>query len=316
MGLDAPGANRRLGFRAMRGARYRGGMHPPATDFAPFERHIAACNNIASPASLIRFRIGEDQVGWVGMDLARALAFYPRDFHFDQQGVALAGRLRAPGARSQALAMVVRGLAARGHLTLRGEAFDIRAAPDGPVLAQLDRGAMPAFGAMSQGVHVNGFVRRPDGLHLWVGWRSPRKAVAPGKLDNIVAGGVPAGLSPAETLVKEAAEEASIPPEIAARAVSVGRVSYVMAASEGLRRDVLHCHDLELPEGLEPRPNDDEVERFELWPAARVLEEVRDRDRVKFNVNLVLIDFFLRHGLLDAAAPGAEALRAGLDQVA
>ncbi|WP_439598411.1 DUF4743 domain-containing protein [Falsiroseomonas sp.] len=283
---------------------------------ARFERHIAACNNIASPAHLLRFRIGDQQVGWVGTDLARALAFHPRDFHFDHQGVALAGRLRAPGARSQALAEVAKSLAGRGHLTLRGELFDIRTVPEGPVLAQLDRGAMPAFGAISQGVHVNGFLRRPDGLHLWVGFRSRHKSVAPGQLDNVVAGGIPAGLSAAETLVKEAAEEASIPPEVAARAQPAGRVSYVMAVPEGLRRDVLHCYDLELPEGLVPRPNDNEVERFELWPAQRLLAEVRDRDQVKFNVNLVLIDFFLRHGLLDAAAPGAEALRAGLDQVA
>jgi hypothetical protein len=46
-----------------------------------------------------------------------------------------------------------------------------------------------------------------------------------------------------------------------------------------------------------------------------VARAVRETDRVKFNVNLVLIDFFLRHGLIDPAAPGAEALRAGLDQV-
>ncbi|MBU8541025.1 NUDIX hydrolase [Falsiroseomonas tokyonensis] len=289
---------------------------PPDPALARFERHIQACNNIASPAHLLRFRIGEAQVGWVGGDLARALAFYPRDFHFDHQGVALAGRLRAPGARSHALAEVAKGLAGRGHLALRGELFDIRATPEGPVLAQLDRGAMPAFGAISQGVHVNGFVRRAEGLHLWVGFRSRHKSVAPGQIDNVVAGGIPAGLSAAETLVKEAAEEASIPPEVAARAQPVGRVSYVMATPEGLRRDVLHCHDLELPDGLVPRPHDEEVERFELWPAQRLLAEVRDRDQVKFNVNLVLIDFFLRHGLIDAAAPGAEFLRAGLDQVA
>ncbi|OYW08819.1 MAG: hypothetical protein B7Z53_04110, partial [Rhodospirillales bacterium 12-71-4] len=220
----------------------------PDQSLAGFERHVAACNNIASPATLLRFRIGEEQVGWVGAETARALAFYPRDVHFEPQGVALAGKLRAPGARSEALALLARGLAARGHLTLRHELFDVRPGTEGPVLARLDRGALPVFGIIAHGVHVNGFVRRPDGLHLWVGWRSRTKAVAPGQIDNIVAGGVPSGLSPAETLVKEAAEEASIPPELAALARPVGRVSYVMAAPEGLRRDVLHCHDLELPE--------------------------------------------------------------------
>jgi len=274
-------------------------------------RHIQACNNIASPAGLIPFRIGGAQVGWVGAELAKALTFRPRDFHFDRDGVALAGRLRSPGARSHALAEALPALAARGHLRLRGEAFDVRQTSTGPVLATLDRGALPAFGILSQGVHLNGLVRRADGLHLWVGIRSRRKAVAPGQVDNIVAGGIPAGLSAEETLVKEAAEEASLPPDLAARARPVGRVSYVMATAEGLRRDVLHCYDLDIPEGVVPRPGDGEVERFELWPAARVLAAVRETDSVKFNVTLVLIHLFLREGLV--ADPDGS-LRAGLDQ--
>jgi len=163
---------------------------------------------------------------------------------------------------------------------------------------------------------VNGFVRRPDGLHLWCGWRSRAKPVAPGQMDNVVAGGIPAGLSPAQCLVKEAAEEASLPAELAAKAVAVGRVSYVMANEEGLRRDVLHCYDLELPDCVTPRPNDDEVERFELRPAAAVLEAVLAGTGVKFNVNLVLIDFFLRHGVIDPGPAATARLRAGLDQVA
>ena len=56
------------------------------------------------------------------------------------------------------------------------------------------------------------------------------------------------------------------------------------------------------------------MERFEFWPATRLLETVRDTDRVKFNVNLVLIDLFLREGLIDPASAEGRALRAGLDQ--
>jgi 8-oxo-dGTP pyrophosphatase MutT (NUDIX family) len=276
-----------------------------------FQRHIDACNNIGSPAGLIPFRVGTAQVGWVSPDLAKALTFRPRDFHFDRDGVALAARLRTPGMRSQALAEVLPSLAASGFLRIRRELFDVRETAAGPSLATLDRGALPAFGIMSQGVHVNGLVRRADGLHVWVGLRARDKAVAPGQLDNIVAGGIPAGLSPDECLVKEAGEEASLPPDLAAAARPAGRVSYVMANAEGLRRDVLHCYDLEIPEGVVPRPGDDEVERFELWPAARLIEAVRETDGIKFNVNLVLIDLFLREGLI--ADPGGR-LRAGLEQ--
>ncbi len=288
--------------------------------FARLFAHVEACNNIASPGHLIPFRIGAAQVGWLGADLARALAFFPALVHFDGRGAALAGRLRGEGACTAALEKLAASLAGRGHFRLRGEAFDVRATPDGPVLARLDRGALPGFGVISQGVHVNGFVRRADGPHLWVGWRSQSKPVAPGQMDHVVAGGIPAGLSPAECLVKEAEEEASIPAEIAARAVPVGRISYVMANDEGLRRDVLHCFDLELPEGLTPVPQDGEVERFELVPAAEMLRIVTERgpgaNGVKFNVNLVLADFFLRHGLLGGLSPAEVArLRAGLDQV-
>ena len=276
-----------------------------------FQRHIDACNNIRSPAGLIPFRIDAAQAGWVSAELAQALTFRPRDFHFDRDGVSLAARLRSPGMRSQALAEALPALAAGGFLRIRREAFDVRATSTGPALAALDRGALPAFGVMSQGVHVNGLVRRADGLHVWVGVRAKDKAVAPGQLDNVVAGGIPAGLAPDECLVKEAAEEASLSPILAATARPVGRVSYVMANAEGLRRDVLHCYDLDIPEGVQPIPNDDEVERFELWPAARLLEAVRATATVKFNVNLVLIDLFLREGLI--ADPDG-LLRAGLDQ--
>jgi 8-oxo-dGTP pyrophosphatase MutT (NUDIX family) len=280
-----------------------------------FQRHIDACNNIASPAGLIPFRIGAEQVGWLSAELARALTFFPRDIHFDGQGAALAARLRSPAARSDALARIARAAAERGHGRIRDEAFDVRATPTGPVLATLDRGAVPAFGVIAQGVHVNGLVRRADGLHLWVGVRAAHKAVAPGKLDHIVAGGIPAGLTPFQCLVKEAGEEASIPPDLAATARPSGtRLSYMMRSAEGLRRDVLHVFDLDLPEDFTPTPNDHEVARFDLLPATRVLEILRDTDDVKFNVNLVLIDLFLREGLIDPASAEGRALRAGLDQ--
>ncbi|MBY0339290.1 MAG: DUF4743 domain-containing protein [Acetobacteraceae bacterium] len=279
-----------------------------------FGRHIAACNNTPSPAGLLPFRLGEAQVGWVHPDTGRALTFFPRDVHFDGRGVTLAGRLRSPGQWSDALATLGRHLADRGIGRVRGELFDIREHRDGAVLGTLDRGMVPVFGVIGQGVHLNGLVRRADGLHVWVGVRSRTKAVAPGQLDNIVGGGIPAGLTPEQTLFKEAEEEAAIPAALAAEARPVGRVSYILTNAEGLRRDVLHCFDLDLPESFTPRPNDDEVERFELWPARRLLEAVRDGDGVKFNVNLVLIDLFLREGLIDPASAEGRALRAGLDQ--
>jgi 8-oxo-dGTP pyrophosphatase MutT (NUDIX family) len=157
---------------------------------------------------------------------------------------------------------------------------------------------------------VNGLVRRSDGVHVWIARRAADKLLDPGKLDHIVAGGVPAGLTPAETLVKEAAEEAAIPASVAGEAVPVARISYAMERDEGLRRDVLHCYDLELPADFHPHAADGEVEAFELWPIARVMQTVRGTDDFKFNVNLVMIDLFLREGLVGGREAGE--LRAGL----
>ena len=47
--------------------------------------------------------------------------------------------------------------------------------------------------------------------------------------------------------------------------------------------------------------------------SSRVFALVRDTDRFKFNVNLVLIDLFLRRGLIDPASPQGVELRKSLD---
>jgi hypothetical protein len=59
------------------------------------------------------------------------------------------------------------------------------------------------------------------------------------------------------------------------------------------------CYDLLLPEHFQPKVHDGEVEAFELWPANHVLKAVHDTDDFKFNVNLVLIDLFIRQGLVN-----------------
>ena len=169
---------------------------------------------------------------------------------------------------------------------------------------------------MAAGVHLNGLVqhgqRGEAGPHLWVGRRADDKLLDPGRLDHLVAGGIPAGYGPEQTLIKEGEEECSLPRDWAQRAVKVGEISYDMQRPEGLRRDLLHCYDLWLPPDWVPVPNDGEVAEFRLLPLDEVLRIVRDTDRFKFNVNLVLIDLFLRLGLLDEASEAGRSLRAGL----
>ena len=268
-----------------------------------FMRHVEAVRNARLPGNRTPFLIGGARVGWLGSAVAEALAAAP-GVRPGPEGLALADPAALPG--------IARMLADRGLARWRGEAFDVRPEPDGPALARIDRGALPALGIAAEGAHLNGLVRLGDGLHVWVARRAADKALDPGKLDHITAGGVPAGLTAWETMVKEAAEEAAIPPDLAGQAAPVARIAYAMERPEGLRRDRIHCYDLLLPEGFVPRAADGEVESFELWPLSRALQAVRDTDLFKFNVNLVLIDLFLRMGLIVGEA--AATLRRGLDQ--
>ena len=268
-----------------------------------FRRHAEACNNAVLPGARLPFLLGSEAVGWVAPRIAAALA--------PMTGVRVTDE-RVVLAEPAALPAIARTLSEQGLYRWRGEAFDVRSAPDGPVLTQIDRGAIPAFGIQATGVHVNGLLRRSDGLHLWVARRASDKLLDPGKLDHIVAGGVSAGYGLMDTLVKEAAEEAAIPAEIARGAVHAGTLSYAMERPEGLRRDCLHCYDLMLPEDFVPAPADGEVAAFELWPIERVFDAVRDTDSFKFNVNLVLIGLFIRLGTIAGAE--AERLRVELRQ--
>lgn len=262
------------------------------TEFPPdaFLRHIAACHNAVLPGRRVRVRLAGQPVGYALPEHAPA----------------------APLADEAAWDAHLAGLAERGAFRPRQERFDVREETTGRVVATIDRSAIPLLGTVAEGVHVNGLVRRADGVRLWVATRAPGKLLDPGKLDHIVAGGVPAGLSPRETLVKEAWEEASLPPAQLAEASHVATLAYTLDRAEGLRRDRLHVYDLWLPESVTPRPNDGEVTAFTLRPIGEVLALVALTETFKFNVNLVLIDLFLRLGVIDPAGATGRRVAAAL----
>jgi len=80
----------------------------------------------------------------------------------------------------------------------------------------IERSGIALFGFRAYGCHINGYVEDPDThkLKMWIAQRSFNKQTFPGKLDNIVAGGVSFPYNPTETAIKECLEEASMPPEI------------------------------------------------------------------------------------------------------
>ncbi|MGH7014238.1 MAG: DUF4743 domain-containing protein [Stellaceae bacterium] len=274
-------------------------------------RHIRACNAWNAGNFLPLVHDGA-RLGLVRRDNAEALRRFPAVFEIDAAAVWIV----AQGGRAELTARidaVIDALVAHGNVSkYRHEYFAVAENWGAPPRFDLDRGAVPFLGARAYGVYLNGWRRDHGALKLWIGRRAPDKLVAPDKLDNLVAGGVSRDHGLAETLLKEGEEEAAMPRELTARATPAGAISYRMATRDGVRDDVLFVYDLEIPPGFTPRNTDGEIVSFALMEAQDVVARVRDTDDFKFNVNLVIIDFALRHGMIGPNEPAYLDLVAGL----
>jgi 8-oxo-dGTP pyrophosphatase MutT (NUDIX family) len=278
-----------------------------------FLDRIATCNTYRA-GDFRPLLLGATRIGWVRHDNAAALQRFPAVFTVSEREVALT----AGGgfdALSEAVDGVIEALVAEGLVDKwRHEDFAVAPRWGQKPLFKLDRGAVAFFGIRSYGIHLNGLRRDADTLRLWIGRRAADKKVAPNKLDNMVAGGIGHGHGLVETLIKEAGEEADLPPDLAARAVPVGGLTYRMATKAGMREDVLFVFDLDIPPDFTPRNTDGEIAEFHLMPARDIVARVRDSDDFKFNVNLVIIDFALRNGLITPDEPDYLAIVTGLRQ--
>lgn len=262
-----------------------------------FADRIRHCNSFDLARALPLWS-GEHRIGWLRRGNAEVLARHPDVFAIEAESA----RLLATGdadTLSHTVDGVVDALVAERLVPkYRNETFDVLPHWGEPPLFRLDRGAVPFFGVRAYGVHLNGFRRDGGKYRLWIGKRAANKQVSPGKLDNMVAGGIGNGHGAATTLVKEAAEEAGIPHALIARAAPVGGLTYRMETKNGIRDDVMFVYDLEVPKDFTPTNSDGEISEFELMPLADVLERIRTTADFKFNVNLVILDFAVRHGVL------------------
>lgn len=180
--------------------------------------------------------------------------------------------------------------------------------PGDLLLYSIERTAAALLGVVTYGAHMTAYVKSPEsshGIKLWVPRRASGKHTYAGMLDNTVAGGMATGEDPFECIIREAEEEASLPDELVRKnATAHGNITYIYLRSElttgevGLvQPEVQYVYDLELPTDVIPKPNDSEVQCFYLW----TVEEVQDRmarGEFKPNCNLLLLDFFIRHGIV------------------
>lgn len=180
---------------------------------------------------------------------------------------------------------------------------------EGRLIATIDRNLAPYFGIDSAGVHLLCFVQGKatdedeiPPVSLWMAQRSATKSTFPLKWDPTVAGGQPMGLSHHENMMKEADEEAGIPSEMSRKATSVGCLSQMTCKPDGscMKYSKYHLWDLKVSGDFQPHAKDGEVQKFELWDANELLHEVKEGEKLRPAMRLVVTDFLIRHGIITA----------------
>lgn len=190
----------------------------------------------------------------------------------------------------------------------RNEPWPVYGNDNGELLYSVERAGAGLLGVMRYGVHMTAYVKDETarhGIRVWVPRRAKDKSNYPSMLDNTVAGGLMTAEDPFECIIREADEEANLPePFMRERCKLAGTVVYLYITDEraGGEKDLIYpetqwVYDIELPSDVKPQPKDGEVEEFYLWTVDDI-QEAMARGEFKPNCALVLVDFFMRRGIL------------------
>lgn len=288
------------------------GFHELVSDTMSYLDRIQTCNNF-DPTDYRGLLIDGEIYGQVQPDFAEHLREWAELFTVTADTVRLNPALVDYHERTLAVAPVFQELHARGVIdSWVGEAYPVTHEFGATAQMEVERAATNFLGVKSFGIHLNGLVRKADGIHVWVATRSRDKPFWPGKLDQMVAGGQPVGLGLLDNVVKESQEEANIPAALARQAQAVGTVSYRQAGWRGLDNSTIYIYDLWLPEDFVPENTDGEVLQFELLPLVEIARMTETTDDFKDNCNLVNIDLLLRMGVITPQHPEYSAIHAAL----
>jgi 8-oxo-dGTP pyrophosphatase MutT (NUDIX family) len=269
---------------------------------------------VAPQARYRPFMVDGDAVGWIDDERARRLAEFADVLVVDDEQVCFSRALSQPEERTEAMEQLARALSAEGLVSAwRNERYAVVGEFGEAPRFELERCAARYFGIRTFAAHINGLVRDRDGVRMWLGRRSMRKAVDPGMLDNMVGGGIAAGTTVEATVIKEAWEEAGIPAALAATAQPVGTLRICRAHPRGLERETVHVHDLWLDPAFVPDGVDGEVVEFRLEALTDVARLAANRsgcDVLTADASLVIADYLLRHDIIASGSADHAALDA------
>ena len=234
--------------------------------------------------------------GSVAVAHLEALTRWPEALHVDDRSVTLA--LPATD-RTPFFAEVNAALHEAGLIVAwRDETYPVLDLASHRLLATFERAASRFWGSLTFGAHCNGYIDDEYGRpsHLWIARRAWTKATDPGRLDNLIGGGVPHGQTPIQTVRREGWEEAGLLPEHLS-ALRPGRILRLgRDIAEGFQLEEISVFDLALPAALQPCNQDGEVGEWMRLTLAEALERAAD-DEMTVDAALVTLDFALRHHL-------------------
>ncbi|GFF97509.1 uncharacterized protein YJR142W [Aspergillus udagawae] len=254
-------------------------------------------------------------LGYIPNSLVKSIA-WPKEHWIIESGaiVLLNPPDNAASTRTRIIQDAINRMIEAGYTNIlkgwRNERFPVYG-PGGVVILEIERSASSLFGIVTSGVQMLCYVKdAKNGIRLWIAKRSMQKQTYPSMLDCTAAGALSAGESPRSAMILEATEEASIEREIIESGMSfVGAISYfhmkessIALGTDGASTAVLlpeveYLYELQLDEGIVPQPKDSEVEDFRLWNLNQVLDAL-GRGMFKPNSAVVVIDFFIRHGVI------------------
>ncbi len=263
---------------------------------------IQACHQYKR-SDYLDFVIGNEVMGLTRPSFAEQLLRWQNVFQLKNNQLILNPELANFEQRTQAVAPILWQLHQEGVIPAWvDEPYAVSHCFDEKPRMAVERASASYLGIRGYGIHINGLVKKAagiDGIYVWVAVRARDKPFWPGKYDQMVAGGQGIGISLMENVIKESAEEADIPAEIASQAQQRTTLHYCTSTSRGLSMDTLFNYDLWLPEDFTPVNTDGEVDEFILMPLLEVAYTIDTKDKFKSNCNLVNIDLLIRSGVIN-----------------
>jgi 8-oxo-dGTP pyrophosphatase MutT (NUDIX family) len=237
----------------------------------------AAARRTATPSNgvphdFLPWFCGPQKLGYLSAARARLLAQHLQHSHLHIDRLDWNASHWDMDTRSEALQRVLLTLRDAGHLPgWRNETFSFFSADSDRPLLQAERAGFYFLGMRSDAVHVNGVTA--DG-RMWIARRSASKAVDPGLLDNLCAGGLGAGETQMQAVVRELYEEAGIHLQSVHELRYAGNVNVGRVREGGWHEERLQVYNLLVAAGEQPANQDGEVQDFQLLEAAEIARRI------------------------------------------